>query len=190
MFGSRAAQLAAPGGRQGGMKPSFLLLATFLLAGCGSSEPETTASSPISACTARYRCTIGEEAFDASLARADNGACLMGKIELRADGTAGTDLTWTADRQSLKICPASGACVACVDVSTPAKPATSEGSCTGSPDSCSSNSPGSCSSIRGCRMATRVKYNGTYENTCEGSPDDCDEIYSEDACRRQGCDWK
>jgi hypothetical protein len=164
-----------------------ILLATFLMAGCGSSEPDAnTSSSPITACSARYRCSIGSEAFDASLARSDDGSCRMGEVDLRADGTAGTELTWTADAQSLKICPKTGACVTCVDVSAP-KPAT-EGKCTGSPDSCGSSS--SCSSIRGCRTATHVKYNGDYEYTCEGSPDDCDDIYSEAACHRQGCDWK
>lgn len=162
------------------------------LVGCASSDGQSAKqASPIETCSASYHCTHPDDEFDTRLERSPEGACVMGKVELRPDGTTSSGTTqWSAEGTTLKIC-AGDDCLTCVDLAAPKPPAAeSGGKCSGSPDSCSSQSPGSCSDIRGCRMRTTVKYNGTYDNECDGSPDDCDDMTSETSCIRQGCNWR
>jgi hypothetical protein len=179
------------------------LLLVILGVGCSANSDETAANThSIAACDAQVICpTQDGTTAEYSLTRHSDGRCMLSDaIELGADGQTAAKTktgTWSTDERELKICLADS-CMTCTVVGAePASPQTppataepSGGTCTGSPRSCSSQSPGSCSYIRGCRMRTRVRYNGTYENVCEGSPDSCSSIHSKDACDDQGCDWK
>lgn len=163
------------------------------LLGC-SSDPEgaRSASSPLTTCSGAYVCTSPDaKSMEASLHRHADGRCTLDDIELTEDGrirAEGLDGTWSGDAARIALCAAPDVCVTCDAVAPPG--GHGEKKCVGSPRSCSSERPGSCASIRGCRMRTRVKYDGSYDNWCDGSPDACDTIGSETACLRQGCNWQ
>lgn len=170
----------------------LVVLSTSLLACSAGDDGAAAATSPLTACSGRYTCKLPDQRLLTTPLKYDaDGACTLGGFTLTADGVArnGSSVgSWSGDANHIDLCLVKDLCLPC-DVIAP-EPASTGKTCVGSPSSCSGNSPGSCGTIEGCRMATRVKYNGTYENTCEGSPDDCDEMDTQSSCERQGCDWK
>ena len=170
---------------------ALLLALTVGLAACSaSSDDNSSTASLFATCDANLMCRLGSYASPVRMHRDANGLCMLGAVVLNADGTTvrpNGEGSWSEDGTRITICK-QGACAACDRV--PPKVTGGGTGCTGTPSSCSSQSPGYCSNIRGCRMSTRVRYNGSYENTCTGTPDDCDEILTEGSCREQGCTWR
>jgi hypothetical protein len=131
-----------------------------------------------------------DHTFESTLHR-DGDACQLGGITLDADGVAhGVKLgTWSGNAAIFTICE-EDLCRTC-EAKDAAPAAPSEGgACTGTPDSCSRHSPPNCSDIRGCRMESHLRYDGSFDNTCSGNPDPCSEMTSEARCLSQGCHWQ
>ena len=97
---------------------------------------------------------------------------------------------WSQASDEFDLCFAHEGCFACEWEADDAGTAESSGGrCTGYPRSCGSVSPGSCSSIRGCRFHNRVRWDGSLDPECTGSADRCDGIHDADSCYQQGCEW-
>ena len=197
------------------MSRSIVLLALSLVTtiACGTSDGEHVDTSPqplVDGCERQFACKVTAyndfKVSGAPVPRSghrDGDACVAWGFRLGRDGSAQSDEMgrrpdkWTGDTAGFDACVimSSGGryCMHCED-SNLAKPAPAPapsggGRCTGSPDLCSSQSPGWCSDIRGCRMSTETHYNGTYTNECTGMADSCDDMPDEAACKKQGCDW-
>lgn len=149
-------------------------------------------SSPLERCDEKVHCAGDFAPFDTFLRRTD-GVCHFGGFELYEDGTAQDDGTWDGTAAHFTFCnKTSGTmkCRTCDAIDETPAPTIAAGHCTGSPDSCSTNSPGSCSDIVGCRMASHLRYDGSWDNECEGNPADCEDMTDEKHCNKQGCVWK
>ena len=131
-----------------------------------------------------------------------DGTCVSGEFVLGPGGVvAGVDAPdvplegagWLPAPYGFDLCLAGEGCYACesegFDPGAAGAPGSSGSRCTGSPDSCRSVSPGSCSSIRGCRLHFRVRWNGSLDEECTGSANGCDSIHDAENCNQQGCEW-
>jgi len=175
--------------------PTLILLVVSALpfACVAQTEPSASQSSPLTECSGIYQCewpSVGP--LKTELYR-EGGRCLLGGRPLAPDGSSPFEDhigSWKGTAKEFDICHEGDTdCGHCKRIE-PEPSHRSSARCTGSPDACSSNGPGYCFRIQGCRMATYAGYDGSYDNYCTGSPDRCDTISSEDACTRQGCDWK
>jgi hypothetical protein len=168
-----------------------LLFVTLFGCSSGGAGPASKTDSPLTDCAGVYYCKAESFASNSELHRAADGTCMFDGYVLLADGQVmladATNGSWAGGAMEFSICRADD-CRTCTALARePTKPGTR---CTGSPDSCSSRSPGSCATIRGCYMASHVRYNGSFSNSCEGSPASCDSIGSAESCAEQGCDWE
>jgi hypothetical protein len=156
-------------------------------------QTERNQTSLLTDCTGNYQCTYAGGFFTGTVHR-EGDTCLIGLRTLAPDGSSSFDGrvgSWKGTVEEFDVCVEPDAnCAHCKRIEAEPPRAPSATRCTGTPSSCSSHSAGTCSYIRGCRMATHVHYNGTYDNECEGTPERCDRINNEDSCNEQGCDWK
>jgi hypothetical protein len=65
-----------------------------------------------------------------------------------------------------------------------------ESHCAGTPDLCSVQVPPGCGSVSGCRMYSRLRWNGTWDDYCDGVPDPCSFSVTSQSCKNQGCKWE
>lgn len=173
-----------------------------MLQGCADAGGEVQGSLT---CGGRWTCSHElHPPFDTDAEELADGSCLMGTVVLRPDGTLAPDhdplaswpgAWWSSSDAAVRVCFDDGSCMQC-DPGEPSLQAGDGGgdapagySCTGWPTSCSSRRPGSCSSIRGCRLHNRVRWDGSLEPECTGYPDRCGEMPNREYCLRQGCEW-
>lgn len=145
-------------------------------------------------CSGVYSCPSGASAFEVRPQR--NGErCLFDGWTLEPDGTAVPPVgdaaaAWGFSPDGeLAIC-AGGSCRACLQLEGEIRPEDgSTGRCTGSPRSCDSVSPGSCSAVDGCYLDLG-SIDDSWDDECAGSPRSCGGYTSQSSCTRQGCDWE
>jgi hypothetical protein len=152
-------------------------LVWFASQGCSSGEgsAEGPAAAARAAQSFQDDCTGDVECTDASgpvrSTRQRRGErCIVGGLVLEGGGVVEGNpaARWTGDARSFAICVGTQ-CLTCTSVASGAAGAAEEAeeheaACKGSPSSCSSGSPGSCAEVRGCRMASHLRYDGSFEN--------------------------
>lgn len=118
--------------------------------------------------------------------------CVVAGLALERDGSVGGNAAarWSGDSSAVTIC-VSAQCLTCTRATEGAAPGSPprDPSCKGEPSACSSGTPGSCASVYGCRMSSRLRANGTFEHSCEGTARDCADMSTATQCRAQGCRW-
>jgi hypothetical protein len=155
-----------------------------------AAEDSKSTASPVELCSGTVHCTIEQSGVDATFTR-NGDTCYLGEVEMTPDGrTVSPEGTWAGTAQHFTLCTSDQVCLACDAIDQTAPPSAQSGHCTGSPDDCTSNSPGSCADIVGCRMASHLRADGSWNNVCEGTPADCEDMTDEKFCKRQGCVWK
>ena len=178
----------------------FSFLLTLVFAGCAAESGDTEATEITGASAARavhddcigdVECS-GSSASQRARRYRQGETCVVAGLALERGGSVGDSPSarWTGDSSAVTICVAEH-CLTCTPVTgagaSGAGPRTP--SCKGEPSACSSGSPGSCASVYGCRMNSRVRYDGTFEHTCGGTARGCATMGSARDCRSQGCRW-
>jgi hypothetical protein len=172
-----------------------------VLWGCAEAEGEDPGSV---VCTGFWNCNGWSDLpMSVEAEGTTDDGCRFGGLVLRPDGTVAPDddplapysgLGWSSPAAAVRICVAGGSCLTC-DPDDPAAQAEAGEetpaveSCTGWPTSCGSLFPGWCSSVRGCRLHNRVRWDGSLDPECTGTAYRCDEMLDREHCIRQGCDW-
>lgn len=151
-------------------------------------------SNVVESCSGSYDCTGPGGVAGNGLSLHRQGAqCMLGALELRADGTvAGTSLTWTGSASRFDL-HASDGVLSCArqDGSGAAGASTASQSCTGSPRACSLGVPGSCGFVQGCYLQSTYDYfTHQWNNSCGGNANPCSNMTSAASCVQQGCTWR